>query len=362
MWFDLEIRQRLILTFVWLVILLHGLLTGLGIIPIIIEYHLGKRTDGHEYVPETTLRIRRKPYPEGSPLLTMFTTLKDRKCRDQIHNSTMTNWATLMPAMLPVLYVPRVEWNASRWKNRARDLGWRVRKAEKLKRKIPILNDMFRQTLRQSKTPFVGFANADILFDETIIQTLQYLIRVIDVDNWTILITGKRRNINITQSDVGSGGNLTRISFLARETDFFHGKAQDYFIISRRGLPWEEIPDFVIGRNGYDNWLLVMAQKWNAIAIDGSLTIGALHQSGVDGFQSGFTTNDNDTIGLNWDLVMGFNYHRGRTECLPYYTRYRCTDHQDITESWKKRNDIVLLQRPLYPHPDERYQGLGPKC
>ena len=312
-------------------------------------------------IKEIVLEIRRERHPSGMPLLTLFTTMKDRKCRDGIHNRTLTNWATLMPKLSPLLYIPQHEWNTSRWKDNALNRGWRVQNISRLRKKIPILSDMFKQTLRECKTPFVGFANADILFDESIIRTLEYLIQVIDVDNWTILITGKRRNVNMTKYDLGSGNNLTKISLMTQEVDFFHGKAQDYFIISRKGLPWTEIPDFVIGRNGYDNWLLVMAQKWNVMAIDVSLTLVALHQSGIDGFQSGFTTNDNNTIALNWDLVRGFNYHRGRTECLPYYTRYACDGYYN-NGSCVNRTDLLLIQRSLYPYVDETYQGFGPMC
>ncbi len=32
--------------------------------------------------------------------------------------------------------------------------------------------------------------------------------------------------------------------------------AQDFFIVGRDSYPWSEVPDFVVGRVGYDNWLV----------------------------------------------------------------------------------------------------------
>ena len=32
--------------------------------------------------------------------------------------------------------------------------------------------------------------------------------------------------------------------------------AQDFFIVGKDSYPWSEIPDFVVGRVGFDNWLV----------------------------------------------------------------------------------------------------------
>ena len=36
----------------------------------------------------------------------------------------------------------------------------------------------------------------------------------------------------------------------------FANDAEDYFIYSRGGEDWSHIPDFVVGRRAYDNWLV----------------------------------------------------------------------------------------------------------
>jgi hypothetical protein len=99
---------------------------------------------------------------------------------------------------------------------------------------------MFKEILASTTTPFIGYANADILFDTSLITTLRYLSRRINVTNEMILIVGRRRNVDIDKVHLGSGDNLTKISQMDN-IRLFIKRAQDYFIISRRGLPWNEI-------------------------------------------------------------------------------------------------------------------------
>ncbi|KAK2140619.1 hypothetical protein LSH36_1289g00076 [Paralvinella palmiformis] len=117
---------------------------------------------------------------------------------------------------------------------------------------------MFKDVLSVSSSPFVGYANADVLFDRSLLATLRYFSESLDVSKQMVLIVGCRRNIDIQISDLGSGDNLTKISQMDNIRPY-HDVALDYFIISRRGLPWDKIPDFVVGRVAYDNWLVAKA-------------------------------------------------------------------------------------------------------
>ena len=103
---------------------------------------------------------------------------------------------------------------------------------------------MFRDVIAQSGSPFVGYANSDILFDRSLLSTLAYLARRLDLAKEAVLIIGRRRNIDVRKVELGPGDNLTRIS--AMDTvPLFHVYAEDYFITNRLGLPWSQIPDFV---------------------------------------------------------------------------------------------------------------------
>ncbi|KAK2140620.1 hypothetical protein LSH36_1289g00082 [Paralvinella palmiformis] len=44
-----------------------------------------------------------------NPIVTMFTTIRDRSCRKEIHRRLIKNWAALSPGLDPVLFVPSTE-------------------------------------------------------------------------------------------------------------------------------------------------------------------------------------------------------------------------------------------------------------
>ena len=66
--------------------------------------------------------------------------------------------------------------------------------------------------------------------------------------------------------------------------------ALDFFIIRQGSLDWTEIPDFVIGRPGYDSWLVdyVHHKRETHSLIDVTKTVPAIHQTGADGNKAGW--------------------------------------------------------------------------
>ncbi|KAK3599737.1 hypothetical protein CHS0354_037210, partial [Potamilus streckersoni] len=58
----------------------------------------------------------------------------------------------------------------------------------------------------------------------------------------------------------------------------FAAYAEDYFITST-SYPWKDIPDIVIGRRAYDNWLVLNARTMMHRVLDATETILAVHQT-----------------------------------------------------------------------------------
>ena len=56
-------------------------------------------------------------------------------------------------------------------------------------------------------------------------------------------------------SDLIDHYSQVQILHLGSETDFAY--AQDYFFL-RSDFPWENVPDFVVGRPNYDNWMVTI--------------------------------------------------------------------------------------------------------
>jgi len=96
--------------------------------------------------------------------------------------------------------------------------------------------------------------------------------------------------------------------------------AEDFFFIARNAFPWHRVhEDLVIGRPGYDNFVVAIAVYNNVSVIDATLTLRAIHQSDQEGNRAGWQHRDN---GRNWRRIGKFNYAQGSPSCAPYETRF----------------------------------------
>ena len=212
------------------------------------------------------------------PILTMFTTFKNSQPKTHIYKNTIRNWERLKPWVQPVLYYLPGE---DRLLDFAKAHGWDVMEVPKLsKAKVPVLRHMFLKAREKYTTPFYCYTNGDILFDDGLIKTLKVL-KPVTSKMKQVLIVGRRTNYKVSPGQVIDSFDDIKAS--SKKGQLFGTNAQDYFISTSRGYPWETIPDFVVGRVGYDNWLVVTAIVKKMVVIDTTKTVIALHQTGTDG-------------------------------------------------------------------------------
>jgi len=140
--------------------------------------------------------------------------------------------------------------------------------------------------------------------------------------------------------------------------------AQDYFITKRSGFPWSTIPDFVVGRAGVDNWLLVTALARRAAVVDASRTITARHQVRSDYNPSAHFTQPTGDATVNYALAgRSFDYSLGLTDCAPLETRP--APHWSSTAGGRQarnycieRATVVLRRRTLNRYCQRAYVKL----
>jgi len=138
---------------------------------------------------------------------------------------------------------------------------------------------------------FDAYCNGDIVFTKSLVQTLLAVRRL-----WTpviaagarngVLLVGRRTNVDIEHStilhDDPSVESMSETGFL------FNSDAQDYFIYSRGARNWAMMPEFVVGRPGYDNWLVDDAWRDESMdVIDVTRTLLAVHLTASDGNSAG---------------------------------------------------------------------------
>ena len=90
----------------------------------------------------------------------------------------------------------------------------------------------------------------------------------------------------------------------------FRTDAEDYFLVAFNDFPWNRVPDIVIGRPGYDNFLVGRAIQEDVTVVDATATLLAFHQTGSDGDSAGGRNKDSE---FNKIRIGRFNYYSGLT-------------------------------------------------
>jgi len=122
--------------------------------------------------------------------------------------------------------------------------------------------------------------------------------------------------------------------------DLFGTDAQDFFIVTRGAFNWSDIPDFVVGRPGYDNWLVdyIYHKHETHSLIDITNTTSAIHQTGEDGNKAGFVEREDKD--WNSKLLEGWeNYDHGFTHCSQYETVWMSSEKNP------KKMAVILNER-----------------
>ncbi len=139
----------------------------------------------------------------------------------------------------------------------------------------PLLNDIFDQVHQIATYPILAYINADIILLNDFLPTVQ---QVSDKQP-QFLILGRRWNIdinypiNFTTSDAEK-----QLRDRLQQTAIFGGiGALDYFVFPKP--LFSKLPEFAVGRAGWDNWMVGEALKQNYPVINASRVITAVHQN-----------------------------------------------------------------------------------
>ena len=230
------------------------------------------------------------------------------------------------------------------WANRARAHGVVVlSEVETNAHGTPKLKPMFHKMMELSQKEcgapegivFDGYANGDIVFAQSMLSTLVTLRRgwARSIANGTkkgVLLVGRRTNINYKGEEIAGDDALLR--FAVTRGKIIASWAEDYFIYSRSAAgsaaDWGEVPDFVVGRLAYDNWLVDHAyHDVRTDLVDGTETVLAVHLTAKDGNYAGHSKGS-DT---HWNKGLlnpvtgksiGQEFSHGKTHHCPFATKF----------------------------------------
>ncbi len=158
-----------------------------------------------------------------------------------------------------------------------RELGIRhVLQVRKNRYGTKYLANIYDQAQDFARHDLLCYVNCDILLLDDFCGALPRVARQFNA----FLMGGRRWDVDIREPlDFNRPDWPAQVHDLAVRTDH-QRPAQwiDYFAF-RKGLFRERIPEFLIGRPGWDNWLLWYARFSGAALIDASAVVCAVHQN-----------------------------------------------------------------------------------
>ena len=206
------------------------------------------------------------------PLITLFTAPKpflDPHIKT-IQRNTLRNWLALDDSIeivvigdepgiaevcdeLGILHLPDVRTN---------DMG------------TPLISSIFQLAREVNDSPFLMYSNADILFFPELVGAVSKLGERED----QFLGVGERWDLDLDEQIEFSGDWEERLRTKLQIDGTLHKRTgSDYFIYPR--ACFTKIPDFAVGRAGWDNWMIYHArfQAWPVVDFSSALTV--IHQN-----------------------------------------------------------------------------------
>lgn len=137
----------------------------------------------------------------------------------------------------------------------------------------PLLSDIFEIARRTSDAPLLAYVNADIILFPEFVD----IAKRIAVSEEKFLLVGQRWDLDQRALIDYSDGWEARLKEDIRTRARRHPiGGSDYFIFPRDCF--RSIPDFAIGRSGWDNWMFYEARRQGWKLIDCSEAIDIIHQ------------------------------------------------------------------------------------
>ena len=138
----------------------------------------------------------------------------------------------------------------------------------------PYISSMFELARQNSDAPYLAILNADILLMPDFVDAT----RRIGEQSKEFLFLGRRWDLDVQQElDFGPGW-VERLRAEVSENGTLHGPVgSDYFLVPRNLL--NDMPDFTIGRSGWDNWTIFHGRESGWDVVDVTQDVVVVHQN-----------------------------------------------------------------------------------
>jgi len=215
-------------------------------------------------------------------MLTIFTTAKAfRGHINVIQRNALESWKRLQAGgAVPTAPVEVILFGDDEGAaEAARELGVRhVPQVERNEHSTKYLRSLFGQAQEIARHAIVAYVNCDIVLTGDFLRAVETVSGHFGAQG-KFLMVGRRWDTDITAPlDFAAKDWAQRVRSLAFERN--RQQSQDWidYFVFPRGL-YSEIPELVVGRIGWDNWLVWKARAEGAAVVDTSACVLAVHQN-----------------------------------------------------------------------------------
>ncbi|MBC8506413.1 MAG: glycosyltransferase family 2 protein [Anaerolineales bacterium] len=138
----------------------------------------------------------------------------------------------------------------------------------------PLVSSIFSLAREASKAPVLAYVNADMLLMPEFVNVARITVE----QSKEFLIVGRRWDLDLNEQLSFDDNWVSELRNSVQTNGILHAPAgSDYFIFPR--TIFADIPDFAIGRAGWDNWMIYqgLQKKWSVVDATESLVV--IHQN-----------------------------------------------------------------------------------
>ena len=138
----------------------------------------------------------------------------------------------------------------------------------------PLISSMFQLVRQNCRSTNLCIINADMMLLDDFVRAAQDAIKLRD----QFVLLSQRWDVDITGPVEFTPGWQGRIRSTVRAQGSLHRPAgSDFFLFP--ASCYTDVPDFAIGRAGWDNWMIYKARQEKWAVIDGTPSVMIIHQN-----------------------------------------------------------------------------------
>ncbi|HSJ88069.1 MAG TPA: hypothetical protein VK909_12725 [Anaerolineales bacterium] len=157
----------------------------------------------------------------------------------------------------------------------ARELGvTHVRNVARNESGTPLISSMFQFARQASNSDLLCIINTDMILMSDFVGAAKQVAKLKD----RFVLLSQRWDLDVAQPiDFTNGWEHRLLSMVHRQGKLHRPAGSDFFLFPR--TCYQDVPNFTIGRAGWDNWMIYQARKKGWPVIDCTPSVLIVHQN-----------------------------------------------------------------------------------